>query len=314
MKTFKRIVLVLLLLLIAGGLVLSYYADSIVRSTVEQQSTKSLNLKTTLDAAKLSLFAGNLTLDKFKIASPPGFAAPNMLELDQGQVGVTYSDIRKSPVHVKTITLNGPHIVLEQAGGKLNVNAAMKQMPGSESSGSTSSDGSSTRLIIDEMQINNPVVTINPGLPGLTKSMELKLSSITLKQIGNADGAQNGAAIKEVVMQVLTAVVAKAQESDLLSGELKQLLKFNVSDLTAQLGPKFQQQLLSIAPKLGDITKVLEDKLPANLTDRLPKGLDVKNLEEKLPKNLGDSLGGLMGNKKKDKDKVRGQDDITTRP
>jgi ATP-dependent protease HslVU (ClpYQ) peptidase subunit len=48
-----------------------------------------------------------------------------------------------------------------------------------------------------------------------------------MKNIGNAGGARNGAAIKDVVMQVISALAGAAAESDSLPPELKAILHLN---------------------------------------------------------------------------------------
>jgi hypothetical protein len=81
---------------------------------------------------------------------------------------------------------------------------------------------------------------------------------LSLKNIGNADGNQNGAAIKDVVMQVVTALTAKAADASNLPPEVKLLLGQDLNGLSKQLGPGFDGQFQDVA---GSLTKHLSPKL-----------------------------------------------------
>src|SRR6202000_2746293 len=121
-----------------------------------------------------------------------------------------------------------------------------------------------------------------------------------LKNIGNGDGSNNGAAMKEVVMQVVTALANKATSSDALKGAAMDFLKNNVGDIAGKLSGQFQQQI-------GTITNALpaniKDQIPANLKDKIPAGaLDKDNID----KTLGNLLGGKDKKKKKSDDSNNG--------
>jgi hypothetical protein len=128
-----------------------------------------------------------------------------------------------------------------------------------------SSSGQATqpiKLVIDDLDLNNTQVTFMPGIPGLTNSVQISIPSLSLKNIGNADGNQNGAAIKDVVMQVVTALTAKAADASNLPPEVKLLLGQDLNGLSKQLGPGFDGQFQDVA---GSLTKQLSPKLGNSL-------------------------------------------------
>src|SRR5438445_5832589 len=98
MKTLRRILLALVVLVVVAGVIIYFYLDRIVKVTVERQSTNSLNLTTTLDSARLALLGGHVSLKDMQIASPQGFAAPHMFQLGQLAVDVEYGQLRQDPV------------------------------------------------------------------------------------------------------------------------------------------------------------------------------------------------------------------------
>ncbi|MCC6424270.1 MAG: AsmA family protein [Phycisphaerales bacterium] len=296
MKIVKWIILVLVLIIVVGGVVLYLNLNRIVRSTVASQSTQSLNLLTTVGGANVSLVGGNLNLSNMQIASPKGFSAPQLFTLSGIDVAVKYSQLRSDPIRIQSINIENPKLVLEQSGGKFNVQAVMDQLsqdkPEAPSDGKRQ-EGQPLRLIIDQLKVTGATVAIRPGIPGLKDQYDLTLPPINLANIGSGDGNQNGAAIKEVVMLLATTMASKAADSDQIPPQLKELLNLNVNQLAAKLQEKFNTQIAKVA---DDLAK----KLPGKLGEAL--GGAMKNPEEAL-KNPGQALqqglGGLVpgGNK-----------------
>jgi len=240
-KIINWIVLAVVLLLILGALIVYFSINGIIKSTVQTQATNSLNLQTTLGGADLSLFGGKLSLSDLQIANPGGFSASKMFTLNGVDVGVKYGQLRDDPIHVAEIKITNPQLVIEQAGGKINVKAAMDNMPKSEpapsSTGKREKD-QPIKLIIDDLTVSNTSVTIKPGnLPGLgsVKDYTLTIPTVDLKNIGTGEGNQNGAAIKDVVKLVLKELTAKAADSPQLPPEVRQLLHMNVGEMVNEV-------------------------------------------------------------------------------
>ncbi len=270
-----------------AGVIVYFYLDSIIKTNVEKQSTNSLNLSTTLNSAHLALFGGELTLKDLQIASPQGFSAPRMFEMGKLNVGVDYGQLRNEPVRIKTITIDQPQFVLEQVDGKMNFKAVMDGMP------KTDPNAKTMKVIIDDLTVSNAKVIIRPGnVPGIGQMQEMtvQVPSMTLKNIGNSDNAQNGAAVKDVVVQVATALANKAGDIGNLPAAFKGLLKSNLNDVAAKYGAEYTKQL-------SGITSSVQSEL-----DKVAPGVDVKKAIPKDLKNPQHLVGGLLGG---DKDKKK---------
>lgn len=234
-KAIKWILIVVPVLIILAVIILLWQLDSIARKTIETQGTASTNLQTTLDSCSISLLGGNVKLNNLKIGSPKGFSAPTLFDMKGLGVTVSVGELRQNPIKIAEITVDGPHLVVEQVGGKLNVQAAMDQMPKSESS-------STMKMIIGKLQVTNTQVTLKPGLPFLQPEYSLTIPSVTLTNIGNADGNQNGAAIKDVLNQLLPAMLAKLKDAQGIPAEVKPFLSSNTDDLKAAAADQLQKQ------------------------------------------------------------------------
>jgi hypothetical protein len=278
MKILGRIVVVLVSLLVVAGVIVYFTVDGIVKRAIEKNGTTSLKLTTTLNSAHLSLLGGKVKLNKLGIASPPGFSAPRMLEMHDINLGVSYGELRKDPIHVQSLVLNQPALVIEQSGGGLNFKKAMDRLPPSKSS-----SNEPVKLIIDDLQIKDAKVFIHPGLPGVSQEIAVSVPSIVLKNIGSGRGSENGAAIKDVAMMVISALAAKAAESGSLPIQLKAILQLNAGQVAGKLGAEAQKQIATALP--GELGKKLST-------------IDTQSVVKDPGKALEGELGGILGGKK----------------
>jgi ribosomal protein L12E/L44/L45/RPP1/RPP2 len=276
MKIVKWIVIVVLVVVIGGVLLLYLNLDHIVKQTVETQGTAQLNVPATLDGVSLQLFKGTLDLSNFAIGSPQGFTSPQMLSL--GGLSIDTGGIlklRDQPIHLASIRIDQPKLIVEQSNGKLNIKELMDGLAShpAASAAPPSADQSApkeaTKLIIDDFAVNGAHVIIHPGIPGVQPEYDILVPSIDMKNIGNADGAQNGAAIQDVVVALITQLTTKAAESNKLPPGVSALLSGNLDEIKAKLTTEAQSQLNNAAGKWG---KKLPPSLAQPASDLLNQG------------------------------------------
>jgi AsmA-like protein len=311
MKWIKRIVLaVVLLIVIAVGIVF-FSIDRVIKSQVQTQATSQLNLKTDLGSAALSLFGGKLGLHELQIASPQGYTAPHMLEVGDTNVAVSYGQLRNQPVHVNSIRIDKPKLVIEQKDGVFNFKKAMEGMPKGEPAPAKDEKSQPLKLIIDDLTVTNADVVVRPNLPGLSNDITVTVPSLTMKNIGSGEGNTNGAAVKDVVMQLISALAANATESGRLPDQLKNILKTDVNQVVSNFGAEAQKRIASVVP--GDLGQTLSAavkdpnalvKDPGKALQGLVDGKkDSSGNATSQPANLQneatDALKGLLGGKKK---------------
>lgn len=268
MKMARRILLVVLVLVVIGALVAYLNLNRVVRRTIESQATDSLTLQTQLGGARLALFGGQLKLDDLTIASPQGYNAPHMLALDSGTVQVSYGELNDDPVRIRSMTLNEPRLVIEQSQGKFNFQVL------SDLVSQTPPEQERMRVVIDRLRIQNANVVLRPGLPGLEQEIVVNVPSIELENVGSGEGAENGAAIKDVVMEVISALAAKSGNAN-IPEQLKKQLEQGAEQLAQRVGAEARKQI-------EQITGGLDEQLKG-------KGI---NVGEAVEKELGNLLGG----------------------
>lgn len=303
MKLIRRLVLAVVLLVIVAGVIVYLSLDRIIKNTVQSQATSSLNLSTTLGSANLSLFGGKLNLSDLQIASPSGYSAPQMLDVGSTDLAVSYGQLRSDPVHVKAITIANPKLVIEQKNGQFNFKQAMDGMPKSDAAPSNSQP---LKLIIDDLTLSNPTVVVK-GL-GAT-DIPVTLPTIEMKGIGTGEGANNGAAVKDVITQIITAMAASASNSSALTAEFKTILSANVTDAMTKLGGEAQKRVAGAIPgEVGQsLSKLVSDpqalaKDPSKAVQSLLGGGNNNPTSQPandVKKQAVDTLQGLLGGKKK---------------
>jgi hypothetical protein len=302
---FGRIVkwtfVVLLLLVVGGGVFVWVNLNKIVEHTVETQATAQLNLKTELDGAALSLFGGQITLNDLQIASPQGFAAPQMFRLQNANVAVKLNELRGDPVRVQSIRLDKPRLVVERTGNAFNFKKAMELMPQQPQTPPDQSEP--LRLIINDLTITDPVVVVRPGqinIPGITlpEEITIPIPTITLKNIGTDENAQNGAAVKDVVMQVITVMAANAANSEQLPDQFKNLMNIDVQQTVAGLTAEAQRRIAAAVP--GEAGKALSNLLAdPNALLKDPGsvvGAEADRLKQQAQQEAQKRVEGLIGN------------------
>jgi hypothetical protein len=319
-KWTKRIALLVLVLLVAGGVTLYFTIDGIIRKQVVAQSSKSLNLATHLQAANFQPFQGQLTLTNFAIDNPSGFTQGNLLELGGLQLKVDYGQLRSTPVRVDAIVIDRPRMLLEHKDGRFNVKAVVDQFygeptaptppapqppqpqpqpqpaPQPQPQPSPQPDSADAfRLVIKKIAVTSPVVVLRPGvpLPGLVKDqIEIPIDSFELNNIGTDESATNGTAFKQVMTQLITTMAAKARASDMakqvLSPELQAALDGDLSQVAGKLLPGDAGQVVSQLVQ----GNVLKDPNQLKTNALGVAGQQLRNIGGPTTQPLG-ALGGL---------------------
>jgi uncharacterized protein involved in outer membrane biogenesis len=293
MKKLLRIVVILLLVVVVAVGGLYFYRNTLIKRAVESQASSSLGVPTTLGGANLGLFGGTLSLADLKIGSPDGYKAPQMFTLGELGLGVKYGELRQKPIRVSKITVDKPMVVVEEVGGKFNFQALMDKM-GPSTPKTDDKPTEPVKLIIDELNLNNASVVVKSSF--LPQEITVNIPSVTLKDIGNADGAKNGAAIKDVVGAMMSGLAAEAAKRPEL-GKVSEMMKQQAAAVAEKVSKELGKQVNQITGKLtDDINKTLGGT-----------GIDVNKVTggKDAGKAVEDGLKGLIPGKKDDKEKQK---------
>lgn len=253
MRWLKTLLVAVPLLVLLGTAAFFWRLDAIVRATVEAQASAQLNVPARLGSADVGVLGGTVGLGKFSLGSPKGFEAPSMFTVDAVDVGVAYRELARTPIRVQSIRIDRPTLLIERGPGGLNVKALIDGLPPADP------DAEVVRLIIGRLTVDSATVRIRPGLPGLPESIELPIPTIEVSNIGTADGAENGAAVRDLVLTVISALTDAAAKSDRLPKELKDVLALDVQQLAREKIRGVGKEIEGAIEKIGrDPTRIDE--------------------------------------------------------
>jgi hypothetical protein len=303
----KWVFLIILLIILGGGAFLYINLNRIVRSVVDKQSAAQLNVPTKLGGANVNIFGGDVSLSDFTVGSPEGFSADRMLSLGEVSVASSLSDLRGDPVKVESINIVRPRMVIEMKGKDFNIKKFVDQLPAGETK--PADEEKPLKLAIGSLKVEGAEVVFRPdagvlsSIPGLkADSIKLKpeynlvIPNIELKNIGTAEGTNNGAAVKDVVTLLITEMASKATQSDQLPPELRAILGGNVNDMIAMAKGKIGEE---VNKQIGKVTEDLKAKLGDQLGGSVGQILnDPNKLKEDPGKAIQEGLGGLLNKDK----------------
>ena len=306
LKIALGVLAAVVVLLIVGVAVFFTRLDSIVKQTVEREGTAQLDLATTLADADVSVLGGTLTLDGLTVANPPGYAAPNLFELGQVNVGVGYRDLTGDPVRIDSVDINSPSLVIERSGGEGGLVEQLRSnlqdlLDRLDQGDTTTAEGEATKLLIDRLTVTGARVAIRPNLPELDEEYALTLPDVTLNGIGTADEAENGAEIGRVTADVAMALARKALESEELPPEVRAVLAGDFDAILSKYGDKLKDEVRDrLRDELGDVGEQLGEDAAGAIDAAV--GGDVEGAAKKARESLegeardriNKGIGGLL--------------------
>lgn len=203
------------------GLVACYLAmDGFVRRRAERDTSRALALRTTVGAADASPFRGRLAFRDVRIDSPAGYVGGCMLHVPDAWMDTSLPKLRGDPVRIGVMLLDRPTLVIEAVDGKINLKRMIEQMPPRPKP---------LMLAIDALTIKDATVLFKAGSLGVAKDVRVPLATFTLHNLGTADadgdGRADGARLGAVMSELLSALAARAGESDRTPEDLRLILK-----------------------------------------------------------------------------------------
>lgn len=277
MKIVLRLLLVLVLLLAVAGVAAVLGIDSIARTAIEKGGTYALGVETKLAKADIGLLQGTTELGGLSVANPPGFD-PTFLSLGRAELAVTLGSLRGDVIEVPVFALSDVSVLLQKREGKTNYGLILDNLEKFESGEPPTGEEpkpkkEGKRFVIRKIEITNVSADIDllPAGGELTKA-KVSIPSLTLENVGTADG---GASVGEIVSAVVKALLQATLEAggkvvgpELLAdleGKLKSMgtevidvgegVKSELEKISPELGQKAGDVLKGVDKGLGDLLK-----------------------------------------------------------
>jgi hypothetical protein len=261
-RAFLIIIVVLIVLAIGVVVAAILLADKAVQSAVEKTGTRTLNMAVKVGKANASLLSGAVGLHEITVANPKGYQGPALLKLQEVNIKADLASLLGKEVLIKDMKLDNMEMFVEQKGLQNNLYEVIKPLRGHKPTGKG--------LVIDSLEIANVTVHVNmPAIPGQTQSVDLKLASIQMVELGRNEKMDTAMLIGKILLAVAAGIAE--QGAGILPKE-------TVGDLS------------SVLDKAIDIGKII-----LNPGGKTPDGQQ----KDSLGKTVTDGIKDLLGGKKK---------------
>ncbi len=120
-KIISTIVIIVIFILVAVNIFISFYAPGIIRRSVLPAAKQSLGVDVAIDEVSVNALAGFVRLSGAQISNPPGFQEPSVLSLDSFELDIGVSSLFKGVVQVSKAQVKDLVITVERnADGDIN--------------------------------------------------------------------------------------------------------------------------------------------------------------------------------------------------
>jgi hypothetical protein len=194
------LITVVVVLAVAGVVAAILFTDKAVKTVVETAGTKTLNVGVQVGKANASLLSGAVTLQDITIANPPGYQGAALVQLQRVDLQADVGSVLGKQVLIKDMKLQNMEVFIEQKGLQNNLYQVVK--PLREPHAPTGKE-----LVIDNLEITN--ITVHAGLttlPGQTPSVDLKLASIRMVDVGRNEKVDTAVLISKILLAVAAGI------------------------------------------------------------------------------------------------------------
>jgi len=252
MKIFRRLVLLVLVLLLLGGLGAFLFLDTIVRSAIEKGGTAAAGVPTTLDKADASFFSGAFGLEGFAIANPAGFRNEPFLALKGARARWDNGSILSDTLVIDEFALDGLELNLEHSAAGNNWDKLLdnlKKLSGPASApepAESAPSGPGKNVTIRKLSIQHTRAALNisgmpdvPGVKSLNGNWSVDVPAIAIENLRtNGSTAEIAGKLTKAVVEAVLKETAKSGNGVFpgdvlkdLEGGLKQVGKDALQDM-----------------------------------------------------------------------------------
>lgn len=244
----KKIIMLFVALLIAIGAGAFFYLDAIVTSAIEVVGTRTLGTNVSVSSVALSPLGGAGTISDLRIENPEGFIADYIFELGYVSINLVTNSLFTDVIEIQSITIAQPAITYETRITTDNVRTLLANLPGGNAAGAqTAGEGAGKKIIIRELNILNPQLTLSAGIV----SAPIQLPDILLRDIGSEG---NAISVAEALRVILTALRAAILQADLPSLDLlRDSIENSVQESVDQAGQAIDSAVENLGNRLRQL-------------------------------------------------------------
>jgi len=249
-KIFWGFIIIVLVLIVAGGIVASLYLGPIAKKTIETVGPKITQVSVKVDSVNLSLLTGSAAIEGLVVGNPEGYKAPEAIRVGSAAVGVNPLSVLSDKIVIRSVRVTSPQINFE--GNPLsgnNLRTIMKNVNDSSKSSEPSPGGAPARTAAQpgkKLQVDDFLIT---GAKVKYNGVELPLPDIHLTNLGRGSEGITAADLTRRVLDALTTASVKAVANSV--GDIGK----SVENVGKDLGKSLGSGVSNVSKGLGNLFK-----------------------------------------------------------
>ncbi|MFT4592392.1 MAG: hypothetical protein ACI9JK_000084 [Phycisphaerales bacterium] len=251
-----HLLLVLIILLLGACVVGIFVLDGVAQSVIQTKGSEGLGVEVKMANVHVGFFGSDTSASSISIANPAEFVSetsPDLLTIKKVEVEFNLFQMFSEEVVIPTAICEGVVLVLQQDGGKSNIEMLIDKVSADKTPEASHPD---PPFNIEVLTIKNITVIASGNFTVVnTKPVTAKIDEIVLKNVGTDGDA-------EVATEAITAAITQAILQHLKEHPVEGFSKIAFSKVTGIINklPVFKQ--LGIGTTLQGVT------------DGLGKGVD----------------------------------------
>ena len=301
MRKLLKITVGLFVAMIIALVVLFFTVDQIAEYAIDHAGTSALGVDTHIDGVHIGIISGQTTLKNLTVANPPGYNGSTFLELSEGELDASLSNLMGSRVDVDLIRLSGITLDIEQNSKGFNYAAILANARGEEKAEAESASPSKPAkeqpskanpqseegktYHINKILITDVLITANLLSPlGKVTSAKIPIKKIEMNDVGSEKG---------VLLSKLTVLVVEALLEAAASAGIKDLPGSVLESLGEQIGSSSGVSLGGLGIDTGSGLKSIGNKITESINSITGSG------DSSLGNEIGNAIGEVFGGSKK---------------
>ncbi|MHC4134924.1 MAG: AsmA family protein [Planctomycetota bacterium] len=206
MKTWLKILGVIVVLLVIAIVTIPLWIDGAARSVIESEGSKALGVELTLEKLHLSLFGGEAKLGDMTIANPEGYTDDRFFRLGAGHASVSYGSLSEETIVIPEIVLDDVSVSLEKDGGKGNYDVLIENLEKYAGEKEEKEPTEGKKFVIEKISVRNITVKSRMRAVVVTPALTTKINEITLTDVGSGTGVPMGVVIRKFIGGLLAGI------------------------------------------------------------------------------------------------------------
>ncbi|UTW58439.1 hypothetical protein KFE96_16710 [Kordiimonas sp. SCSIO 12603] len=207
----KKFILIVLLLILAGGAYAYTQLGTIVKTGFEVGGPEVLNVSVNVDEIQISPLSGEVQASALALGQPKGFGDGPIAKVGNFEMKLEPETLLTNHIIIDEIVINEPLFDIRMLDGKMNIKALQEGLNIPETGPTTTETASSEEitLTIRSMKVTSPkVLAQSDGL--LSIDEDINLADFTITDLGTDEKGLAPAEIARHVMDTLQPQIAKA--------------------------------------------------------------------------------------------------------